>query len=612
MSAERKFLNPGEVPAIPGTEGWERMYPYYYRFGVDKEREDYENGMLWYYDGLHYPEPMYPFDLIWDEAWYLGLSQYNTRIFMVPPAFGVDHRIVNGYIYISPVPVTDPGQVEERLQHFLQRAGYYYENWDDLYGRWKGKMEELIKEIDGITFADLPDMEDISVVNDGVGRSSGYEIVKKYNYLIDRALLVWQYHFEFLNLGYAAFVTFADFCRKAFPGIDDGTITRMVGGIDVILFQPDMQLRKLAKLAVTLGVNDYFKDEATPAEIIAALGENEAGQKWLEEYEQSKYPWFYVSSGTGWYHDHYCWLDRPDIPFLSIKGYIKKYQTGDNLERPTLKLIEERDRIVAEYNSLLQTQEDKDAFSQLLAISQKVFPFVEDHTFYVEHWSHSLFYKKVRELSAVFFNHGLIKDVEDIWYLNRFEIGQALYDLVCAWATGVKACGASYWPQEIKWRKGVMEKFRGYNPPPALGVPPEVVTEPFTITLWGITTDRLAAWLDAGAVKAEDMNTLQGHPGSPGVVEGIARVVRGPSELGLLQEGEILVAPTTSPSWAPLFVKVSAAVTDVGGIMSHAAIVCREYGLPAVVGSGYATAAIKTGQKIKVDGNTGTVTILQE
>ena len=73
-----------------------------------------------------------------------------------------------------------------------------------------------------------------------------------------------------------------------------------------------------------------------------------------------------------------------------------------------------------------------------------------------------------------------------------------------------------------------------------------------------------------------------------------------------------MVAPTTSPSWAPIFGRLKAAVTDVGGIMSHAAIVCREYGLPAVVGAGYATALIKSGQKIKVDGYKGTVEILND
>ena len=77
-----------------------------------------------------------------------------------------------------------------------------------------------------------------------------------------------------------------------------------------------------------------------------------------------------------------------------------------------------------------------------------------------------------------------------------------------------------------------------------------------------------------------------------------------------MQEGEILVAPLTAPSWAPIFVRIQATVTDSGGMMSHAAIVCREYGLPAVTGTGFATAKIQTGQRILVDGTNGVVTIL--
>jgi pyruvate,water dikinase len=82
-------------------------------------------------------------------------------------------------------------------------------------------------------------------------------------------------------------------------------------------------------------------------------------------------------------------------------------------------------------------------------------------------------------------------------------------------------------------------------------------------------------------------------------------------EVGQLQEGEILVAPTTSPSWAPAFAKIEACVTDVGGVMSHAAIVCREYGLPAVVGTGLATKIIKSGMMLRVDGSSGVISIVR-
>ena len=89
-------------------------------------------------------------------------------------------------------------------------------------------------------------------------------------------------------------------------------------------------------------------------------------------------------------------------------------------------------------------------------------------------------------------------------------------------------------------------------------------------------------------------------------------MVRSLDQLDEVSAGEILVCTITSPAWAPIFSKIEATVTDIGGIMSHAAIVSREYGLPAVVGTGTATSTIKTGQRIRVDGSTGVVQILDD
>lgn len=175
-----KFPNPHEVKAktIPGTEGWERMYPYQYQFvSDDPERNQYEKDAFWFADALHYPEPLYPFDTIWDEAWYLALSQYNNRIFMVPPVRGVDHRIINGYVYISPVPVKDPAEIGSRVPHFMERAGYYYKNWDALEAKWTVKMEAAIAELKALQIPKLPEMEDLSVVTDAVGESQGYHLL---------------------------------------------------------------------------------------------------------------------------------------------------------------------------------------------------------------------------------------------------------------------------------------------------------------------------------------------------------------------------------------------------------------------------------------------------
>jgi phosphoenolpyruvate synthase/pyruvate phosphate dikinase len=100
---------------------------------------------------------------------------------------------------------------------------------------------------------------------------------------------------------------------------------------------------------------------------------------------------------------------------------------------------------------------------------------------------------------------------------------------------------------------------------------------------------------------------VAGHAGSPGVVRGTARVIRSLTEAGRLQYGEILVAEATLPEWTPLFATAAAVVTDIGGILSHSAVVAREYCIPAVVGTGIATATIRDGQLIEVDGTHGMV-----
>jgi pyruvate,water dikinase len=105
----------------------------------------------------------------------------------------------------------------------------------------------------------------------------------------------------------------------------------------------------------------------------------------------------------------------------------------------------------------------------------------------------------------------------------------------------------------------------------------------------------------------EGAGQLCGVSGSPGIVTGRARVIRGPEEFLLLQEGEILVAPITNPVWTPLFAIASGIVTEVGGILSHGAIVAREYGIPAVMSIRGATQRIHDGETIVVDGNAGCV-----
>jgi len=108
----------------------------------------------------------------------------------------------------------------------------------------------------------------------------------------------------------------------------------------------------------------------------------------------------------------------------------------------------------------------------------------------------------------------------------------------------------------------------------------------------------------------EEPGIIRGNAGSPGRARGPARVVRSLAEADRLRPGDVLVAETTAPPWTPLFASAAAIVTDTGGILSHCAVVAREYGIPAVVGTGSATARISDGQLLEVDGGAGLVRVL--
>jgi pyruvate,water dikinase len=114
-------------------------------------------------------------------------------------------------------------------------------------------------------------------------------------------------------------------------------------------------------------------------------------------------------------------------------------------------------------------------------------------------------------------------------------------------------------------------------------------------------------------LQAEDdgKGSLAGSPVSPGSVQGRVRVVLDPRK-AQLQSGEIMVCPGTDPSWTPLFLTAVGLVMETGGMMTHGAVVAREYGIPAIVGVDRATQRLKTGQLIRIDGSSGRITLLEE
>jgi rifampicin phosphotransferase len=197
--------------------------------------------------------------------------------------------------------------------------------------------------------------------------------------------------------------------------------------------------------------------------------------------------------------------------------------------------------------------------------------------------------RMLQELGRRFVEVGAIGHPEDIYWLEAVEVKMAVAALELGEPVESKL-------EAIQERKALWHMRKHLSPPPQL--PPGK-------KYMGIDFETMLAMSSA----SPQGNIIRGVAASPGQVSGIACVLHGPADFGQMQVGGILVASITTPAWTPLFALASGIVTDIGGPLSHGSIVAREYGIPAVLGTGVATRCIHSGQRITVDGNTGVVTL---
>lgn len=160
--------------------------------------------------------------------------------------------------------------------------------------------------------------------------------------------------------------------------------------------------------------------------------------------------------------------------------------------------------------------------------------------------------------------------------------------------------------KNIPARRKTFEKYKALPPLPSM------IRGRFDPFKWAEDPNRRVDYYDPAltTVSAPDSETLKGFAGATGRIEGIVRVLANPEDGENFKLGEILVASTTNVGWTPLFPRAAAIITDIGAPLSHAAIVARELGIPAVVGCGNATTRLKTGDRVLVDGGQGVVHIL--
>ena len=193
----------------------------------------------------------------------------------------------------------------------------------------------------------------------------------------------------------------------------------------------------------------------------------------------------------------------------------------------------------------------------------------------------------LRELGQRFVEAGVIQHRDDIFWLQKDEIATCV----------AKMDGA----QTLDNLTNRVEKRKNFNQRVGQITPPPMM--PMKKRVMGVKSETFIAHTE----ESQAGNVLKGEPTSVGKVTAPARVLTGPGDFDQMRPGDVLIAGTTTPAWTPLFAMASAVVTDIGGPLSHGSIVAREYGIPAVMGTGVATRRIQNGQMITVDGIKGEV-----
>ena len=281
-------------------------------------------------------------------------------------------------------------------------------------------------------------------------------------------------------------------------------------------------------------------------------------------------------------------VDDPLPVLLSLKAMVQR--SGHDPRARQRTIVGERDARTEEMARSFDPLRRK-LFRVLLGWAQRFGPYREQALFYMGAGWPTL-RRLALESGRRLVESGSLLAAEDIFFLETPEIGAA----ITARVTGQARTDLARLARE---RRELREARKRLHPPPVVPPGHKLRYGPFDMSAW--ETQRRNE--STGAV-------LRGFAVSPGRVSAPASVINSPADFSRMEPGTILVCPTTTPAWTPLFSQARGLVTDVGGVLAHGSIVAREYDIPAVLGTGVATRRIQAGQRIHVDGDAGTVTLL--
>jgi phosphohistidine swiveling domain-containing protein len=551
-----------------------------------------ERDLLWILDDLHIPNPVSPmfFDI---GGWWLTCDHMFRR-FGTPFASDWLAKNVNGYVYHAAVAADPAAEIEssEYQARYTARVPqgewvggigaylgavlpHYAENFLDWWrDRLRPEIERNFAHLDAV-LDDNPSLVELAV-------------------LLEDAIDIHDRHWKIHWM-----LNFAQF--SATIGLN-ATIAEVKGEVDPALvgrLQSSVEDRNWDAIEALWHMKEEVSQDAelshafageTAGQVLSALEGFDRGQRFLVERLDPHRREF--GNKAIWSHEfvYPTWRENPAPIVETVRGYLESdYDfpatlavVADDLEAARRELLED-----------VPEGEARDKLEQALELSLRMNPLTPDHHFYIDQATNAYVRLVLVAIGRRLVEAEVLDDPEDVMFLRYNELR-----VLMASPTDVDATSL------VGDRRDDRERSFAVRPPEWIGTVTESQLAFPYYTLWGFPEKFHRA-------QPEQTDLIHGLAGSPGVIEGTARVVGSLDEFDQVHEREILVCQMTNPAWVVLFTRIAGLVTDAGGVASHPAVVAREFGLPAVVGTSVGTQRIATGDRIRVNGATGVVEVLE-
>jgi pyruvate,water dikinase len=517
--------------------------------------------MSWTHDPSHYPEPMTPLSAdVW--FWAMGLGIQAAARELRAPFGGFDTQTADGgWAYerdLEPDWEPDPARLEAAALAVAER--------------WPRELRPRSEAVTEALRRMRPE------------RGTPEEAVALFDRLLELVREQWHVHFLTIMPVHAAREVLHDAYVEHLGKRDELEPYRLIEGLPNETLEADEQLWRIARLAADLDVADLIVElPATAA--LEALARTHHGREVLAELTA------YLRRFGGRSRLHELSepreAERPDRVLEVVRLFVEHPR---DLPAERAAKARERDALEREVLARIADPAARAAFADVLRRVVAAVELEESHAYHIDYPGLAATREALLGFGRRLVAEGRLDASADVFLLRRGELRAALAD---GWGSGLQRL--------IAERAAELEAARGTLPLPYLGDPPA----------GGDVPPMVAKFYGVPGTASRDGDLLRGTGASAGTATGVARVVRDAGDFARLAPGDVLVCTTTTPAWTPVFSSIGGLVTDSGGILCHAAVIAREYGLPAVVGADVATRVIPDGATVRLDGATGEVRIVR-